>query len=83
MRVWTRTRRVLDALPPVAYWDVGLRNRFANAAFADFFGVTPEVAKGRHMSEVLWPDVSTLALPYATRALAGEPQLFDRVTEDS
>ena len=78
-----RMRRVLDALPPVAYWDVGLRNRFANAAFADFFGVTPEVAKGRHMSEVLWPDVSALALPYATRALAGEPQQFDRVTEDS
>ena len=75
-------RRVLDALPPVAYWGVDLRNRFANAAFADLFAVSPEVAKGRHMSEVLPPDVFALALPYATRALAGEPQQVDRVTGD-
>ena len=73
-------RRVLDALPPVAYWGVDLRNRFANAAFADFFAVSPEVAKGRHMSEVLPRDVFALAQPYATRALAGEPQQFDRVS---
>ena len=74
-------RRVLDALPPVAYWGVDLRNRFANAAFADLFAVSPEVAKGRHMSEVLPPDVFALALPYATRALAGEPQQVDRVEQ--
>ena len=45
---------ILDALPAmVGYWDAGLRNRFANGAYIEFFGLTPEQIRGRHASEVL------------------------------
>jgi PAS domain S-box-containing protein len=75
-------RTVVDALPPVAYWDLELRNRMANAAFCEFFGVSPADLSGRHISEVLWPDLLEVALPHFERALAGEPRRFDRVTVD-
>ena len=75
-------RTVLDALPPVAYWDLELRNRMANAAFCEFFGVSPADLSGHHISEVLWPDLLEVALPQFERALAGESRRFDRVTVD-
>jgi PAS domain S-box-containing protein len=75
-------RTVLDALPPVAYWDREARNRMANAAFCEFFGVSPADLSGRHISEVLWPDLLEVALPHFERALAGESRQFDRVTVD-
>src|ERR1017187_1940212 len=47
---------ILDALPAlVSYWDLDMRNRVANRAFAEFFGLTPEKIQGRHASEVLGP----------------------------
>jgi len=75
-------RSVLDALSPVAYWDIELRNRMANRAFCEFFGSSPAEVSGRHISEVLWPDLLEVALPHFERALAGEPCRFDRVTVD-
>lgn len=78
-----RLLRILDLLPPVAYWDTELRNRAANAAFADFFGASPEAMEGRPIDEVLWEDVYELSLPYVQRALAtSEAQQFDRTTVD-
>ncbi len=78
-----RLRRILDLLPPVAYWDTELRNRSANAAFANFFELAPEAIEGRRIDEVLWKDLYELALPHLERTLAtGEPQQFDRATVD-
>jgi PAS domain S-box-containing protein len=54
----------------------------ANAAFCEFFGVSPADLSGRHISEVLWPDLLEVALPHFERALAGESRQFDRVTVD-
>jgi PAS domain S-box-containing protein len=72
---------IVDALPAlVSYWDRGMRNRLANAAFAEFFGLTPGMIHARHASEVLGPELYALNRPYIERALAGEPQLFDRAT---
>ncbi|MGJ6124106.1 PAS domain S-box protein [Mycolicibacterium sp. Y3] len=78
-----RLRLLLDRLPAlIGYWDRDLRNVFANAAYVDYFGVTPEEARGRHIREILGEAVYTLNLPYITRALAGEEQLFERTLID-
>lgn len=70
---------ILDNLPAlIAYWDRTLHNRLANRAYVDFFGMTPEEILGRHISEVLGPDLYRMNLPYLERALAGERQEFDR-----
>ncbi len=73
---------LLDALPPVAYWDVELRNLMVNEAFCDYFGVTAEDAHGRHLAQVIWPQLVPIVLPFFERAAEGEPQEFDRVTQD-
>ncbi|HWJ08870.1 MAG TPA: diguanylate cyclase [Nocardioides sp.] len=70
---------ILDNLPAlIAYWDRDLRNRLANKAYVDFFGMTPEEIFGRHISEVLGPDLYGRNLPFLERALAGQRQEFDR-----
>ena len=57
-------RAILDALPAmVGYWDAGLRNRMANGAYVEFFGLTPEQIHGRHASEVLGPELYALNRP--------------------
>ena len=76
-------RAILDALPAmVGYWDAGLRNHMANRAYVEFFGLTPEQIHGRHASEVLGPELYALNRPHIERALAGEPQLFERTIID-
>jgi PAS domain S-box-containing protein len=66
----------------VGYWDADLRNRVANGAYVEFLGLTPEEIHGRHVSEVLGPELYALNRPRIERALAGEPQLFDRTIID-
>jgi diguanylate cyclase (GGDEF)-like protein/PAS domain S-box-containing protein len=78
-----RLRLLLDRLPAlVGYWDRNLRNVIANAAYVEYFGVTPEQAHGRHIREILGEAVYALNLPYIERALAGEEQLFERTLVD-
>src|SRR5450755_2395261 len=80
---WEEIGAILDALPAmVGYWDAGLRNRFANRAYVEFFGLTPEQIRGRHASEVLGPELYALNRPHIERAFAGEPQLFERTIID-
>lgn len=70
---------ILDNLPAlIAYWDRDLHNRLANKAYVEYFGMTPEEIFGRHISELLGPDLYRRNLPYLERALAGERQEFDR-----
>lgn len=74
---------ILNALPTlVSYWDSGMRNRLANGAFVEFFGLTPEEIRGRHVSTVLGAELYALNRPYIERVLAGEPQRFDRMITD-
>ena len=78
-----RLREILDSLPAmVGYWDNGLRNRFANAAYLTFFGVSAEAMDGIHISELLGPELFALNEPYMVGALGGEPQLFEREIPD-
>ncbi|HEX5984630.1 MAG TPA: PAS domain-containing protein, partial [Solirubrobacterales bacterium] len=70
---------MLNALPAmVGYWDKDLRNRMANDAYIEYFGQTPQELRGKHIRDLLGPDLYEKNLPYMERALAGEPQLFDR-----
>ncbi|HET7590342.1 MAG TPA: PAS domain-containing protein [Solirubrobacterales bacterium] len=72
-------QKILDALPAmVGYWDRDLRNRMANEAYVDFFGVSPREIAGIHIREVLGVDLYEKNLPHIEGALRGEPQLFDR-----
>lgn len=48
-----RLRRIMDSLPAmVSQWDRDLVNVFANAAVADFVGMTPAEIRGRSLGEV-------------------------------
>ena len=76
-------RAVLDSLPAViGYYGTDLRNRLANRAYVEFFGATPDEILGRHISEVVGPDLYGQNRPHIEGALAGEPQLFDRTVID-
>jgi len=76
-------RAVLDSLPAViGYYGTDLRNRLANRAYVEFFGVTPDEILGRHISEVVGPELYGQNHPHIEGALAGEPQLFDRTVID-
>ena len=74
----------LDHLPAmVAYWDTDCRNRIANAAYVEWFGMTPAEIYGMHMRDLAGPTIYQLNLPHIRGALAGEPQLFNRTFVDT
>ena len=76
--------RILDSLPGmIAYWDADGRNRFANDAYIEFFGVAPAQLFGMHISKLLGLDLYELNRPYIEGALAGEQQLFERTLVDT
>lgn len=78
-----RLRVLLDSLPAlIGYWDSDLRNVIANAAYVDYFGLTPEQARGRHLRDVLGEAIYALNLPYVQGALEGREQLFERTLID-
>ncbi|MBL8019630.1 MAG: PAS domain S-box protein, partial [Leptospirales bacterium] len=62
----------------IGYWDKDLRNRFANRAYEEWFGVDPQAIQGRHIREVIGEERYALNLPYIEGALAGEKQVFER-----
>lgn len=75
--------RVIDSLPAmIGYWDAAQCNVVANRAYESFFGVLPGAIHGRHISELLGQELYARNRPYIERALAGEPQLFDRTIID-
>ncbi|MBL8473576.1 MAG: CHASE domain-containing protein [Rhodocyclaceae bacterium] len=72
-------RTVLDAIPAmVGYWDAALINRFANHAYASWFGVDPANLPGWHIRSLLGEDLYARNLPFIERALRGEAQTFER-----
>lgn len=72
-------RLVTDNIPAmIGYWDEHRRNRFANADYRRWFGKSPEEIHGRHMKELLGPDLYAKNKPHIEAALAGQRQDFDR-----
>ena len=73
-------RLVLDTVPSMmAYWNPDLRCRFANRACALWFGVKPEALVGRHIEELLGPELFAIDKPYIDATLGGQAQKFDCV----
>ncbi len=71
---------ILDAVPSqIGYWDRELRNRMANAAYHDWFGVAPATLRGKHMRELLGEKAYATSLPYLEAALRGEQVTFEEV----
>lgn len=78
-----RLRLLIDRLPAlIGYWDRDVRNVVANQSYVEYFGMTPEEIRGRHIREVLGEAVYALNLPYIEGVLAGEEQLFERTLVD-
>jgi len=72
-------RTILDALPSmVGYWDHHQVNRFANRAYTDWFGKSPDSLVGCTLLELLGPELYERNRAYIEGALAGEPQVFER-----
>lgn len=70
----------LDAVGAmVSYWDAGLRNRVANAAFRTFFGGAEGAIDGMRLDALLGPAVFADFEPGVRRALAGEVERYTRV----
>lgn len=71
---------ILDGIPSmVGYWDRNQRNRFANHAYYDWFGVTPDEIRGNTLEQLLGPDLYRLNKKYIEGALQGETQVFERI----
>ena len=70
-------RTVADNLPGmVAYWDAGLRCRFANRYFLDWHGRDSAQMLDALMPGVLGAEQYAVCAPYVQGALAGQPQAF-------
>ena len=70
-------RTLTDSLPGmVAYWDAGLRCRFANRYFLDWHGMDEAQMLGAFMPDVLKEAAYASNESYVKGALDGEPQGF-------
>jgi len=70
-------RTLTDSLPGmVAYWDAGLRCRFANRYFLDWHGMDSAEMLGAFMPDVLGETAYAHNAPFVQGALEGEPQGF-------
>lgn len=70
---------LLDSLPSmIGSWDCRLRNRFANHAYRDWFGIDPTTIPGKHIREVIGEERYRLNLPYIEAVLRGSAQQFER-----
>ena len=69
---------IFDHTPALlVYWDRQLRNRFANRASLEWFGITPEQMRDRHISDIIGPAVFADMAARLESALAGNNELFE------
>jgi PAS domain S-box-containing protein len=70
---------IVNGLPSmIGYWDCELRNRFANHAYRDWFGIDPATIPGKHIREVIGDERYRLNAPYIEAVLCGSAQQFER-----
>ena len=62
----------------IGYWDSTLHNRFANQAYAQWFGIEPARIAGMHIRDVIGEDRYRVNLPYIEAALRGEERELER-----
>ncbi len=62
----------------IGYWDSAMICRFANQAYLEWFGQSPDALIGRSMPDVLGETLFALNRPYIEGVLAGTDQTFER-----
>ena len=62
----------------VSYWDRDMRCRFANKAYFEWWGKTPDEMLGRTVQEIVAPGELFKYEPRMAAALRGEPQHMER-----
>jgi len=76
-------QRIIDHMPAmVSYWDCDLRSRFGNKAYWDWFGLSPEEMRSKHIRDIIGAERFQAILPYINGALAGKVQMFERHMPD-
>ncbi len=74
-----RLQRIADHIPAlIGYWNPELRCEFANDAYRQYSGLTPEQMIGKHFREVLGEELYVRNSPHAYAALRGDAQRFQR-----
>jgi two-component system CheB/CheR fusion protein len=72
-------RIIIDSTPNMmGYWDSDLRCRYANNAFSDWFGMSPEDVIGIRFQDLVSAELFAMNEPHIRAVLAGEPQRFER-----
>jgi PAS domain S-box-containing protein len=75
-------RAMVDGISAkLAFWDTGLRCRFASRAYEKWYGVEPGAMLGKHIEELVGPGYR-VNLPQIEAVLRGEPQEFERELPD-
>jgi PAS domain S-box-containing protein len=75
-------RLVADTTPQLVYYlDPGRRYRFANRPYAEHHGLTPESIVGRHVTQVVTPELYASIDRHVTDALAGRRRTVELTQE--
>lgn len=69
----------MDSTPNMmGYWSTDLRQRYANNAFSEWFGMPPEKIIGIRFQDLVSAQLFAQNEPHIRGVLAGEPQRFER-----
>ena len=72
-------RSIIEDIPNmVGYWGRDLRCRYANNAYREWFGKSPDEIVGIAFRDLAGERLFALNEPHIRRVLAGEPQRFER-----
>ena len=78
-RAQTALQTFIDHTPAlVMYWDSELRNRFANRAYLEWFGQSPQEIRGKHIADAMGPERFGEIEARLRSVLAGRSEVFER-----
>ena len=74
-------RAITDAMPSmVAYWDRDQTNRFANKAYAKWYGFEPASLRGTNLVTLFGAERYAAHLPHFEAVLSGKTVTYERIT---